>query len=62
MDRQNFSLLGIKPEEKKQEEDRKGEEGKKAGRDMASTIAFTQAILQHSIIASRVVTRTETWH
>jgi len=29
---------------------------------MVSTTAFTQANLQHSITASRVLTRTETWH
>jgi len=41
-------------------EDKKEEEDKKAKRDMVSTNAFTQANLQHSIAASRVLIRTET--
>lgn len=58
----NFSLLVIEPEGKKQEEDKKEEEDKRAEGDMVSTIAFTQANLQHSITASRVLIRIETWH
>jgi hypothetical protein len=53
----NFSLLGIKPEGKKQAEDKKEAEDKKAEHDKVSTISFTQANLQHSIAASRVLTR-----
>ena len=57
-----LSLRGTEPEGKNQEEDKKEEEDKKAKRDMVSIIAFTQANLQHSIAASRVPIRTETWH
>ena len=47
-----FSLLGAKLEGKKQEE----EEG--AERNMASSISFIQANLQHNTAATRILTRT----
>jgi hypothetical protein len=51
-----FSLLGVKPKGKKLKG--KGKEEKEAEFDMVSTISFIQANMQHSMAASRIITRT----
>jgi hypothetical protein len=61
MGRAIFSLLGVKPEGKKQEmaeEEKKEEEDEEAEHDMVSTISFIQANLQQSIAPSTIFTRT----
>jgi hypothetical protein len=57
-----FSLLGVKPEGKKYTEEEEvhvvEEEEEEQANLMVSTISFIQANLQHSIAASRILTRT----
>ena len=60
MEQAILSLLGVKPEGKKQEEaeGKKEEEDEEAEHYMVSTISYIQANLQQSIAPSRIFTRT----